>query len=329
MMQNAPRIDVIVPVYNGENFLSRSVESLLAQTFQDFVVTLVDDGSADGSAALCEQYAARDSRVRLLRQENAGPSAARNRAVERSEAAYIAFVDADDRVSENYLFALYTAAEHFGVPMAVSRLCREYPQPDGGMRRQLAPAIDRTSLERDRALAEACYERLFGCFACGRLVKREVAAAWPFPEGRIFEDSFAIWRQFMACDRVAYVPEAVYYYLQRPESLQHRSFEPHHLDLLDAAVDMIDMFQQEKMPPAVLAAGAYKVCRAAYVTAYHAAADLPYDAYRPVYDRARALLAQYRPALDPSALSARDHAAFRLMSSAPRVFYTAVRMKGK
>lgn len=329
MSAKSPLVDVIVPVYNGEEYLHRSVESLLAQSFDSFVVTLVNDGSTDGSGALCDRYAAeRPDHIRVLHQKNAGPSAARNRAVERSEARYIAFVDADDRVSENYLFELYTAAEHFGAPMAVARLCREYPQADGGARQVFAPTMERMCLERDRALAEACYERVFGCFACGRLVKREVAAACPFPEGRIFEDSFAIWRQFMACEKVAYVPEAVYFYRQRAESLQHRAFEPRHLDLLDAAEDMADMFRREKLPPTVLAAGAYKVCRAAYVTAYHAA-DLPYGEYRPVYDRARALLERYRPSLDGKALDGKDKARFRLVLCGGRVFYTVVRARKK
>ncbi len=328
MSARSPLVDVIVPVYNGEEYLPRCVESLLAQSFDRFVVTLADDGSTDGTGALCDKYAAQDSRVRVLHQNNAGPSAARNRAVERSEAQYVAFVDADDRVSENYLFDLYGAAEHWSADMAVSRLCREYPQADGGVRQIYAPTMERMCLERERALAEACYERVFGCFACGRLVKREIAAAWPFPEGRIFEDSFAIWRQFMASEFVAYVPEAVYFYWQRPESLQHRAFEPRHLDLLDAAEDMMGMFRKEEMPPAVLAAGAYKVCRAAYVTAYHAA-DLPYEQYRPVYDRARALLEQYRRGLDGKALDGKDRARFRLVRCGARVFYGVVRMRKK
>lgn len=96
-------ISVVVPIYNAERCLSRCVESLLCQTYRDFEVILIDDGSHDGSASICERYCLADSRVRYHRQANQGVSAARNKGIELALGNYIAFVDADDYVDKDYL----------------------------------------------------------------------------------------------------------------------------------------------------------------------------------------------------------------------------------
>ena len=96
-------ISVVVPIYNAEGCLSRCVESLLCQTHRDFEVVLIDDGSQDGSASVCERYCLADNRVRYHRQINQGVSAARNKGIELALGDYVAFVDADDYVEQNFL----------------------------------------------------------------------------------------------------------------------------------------------------------------------------------------------------------------------------------
>ena len=91
-------VSVIVPAYNVEDYLPRCLDSLLAQTFRDFELILVDDGSTDTTGAICDRYGETDARVRVLHQANAGVSAARNRALEIASGAFITFVDADDTV---------------------------------------------------------------------------------------------------------------------------------------------------------------------------------------------------------------------------------------
>ena len=100
-------ISVIVPVYNAERCLAACVDSLLAQTYADFEVLLVDDGSADTSPAICDRYAAADDRVRVIHQKNAGVGAARNAGLDAARGDYLAFVDADDTVLPDYLETLY------------------------------------------------------------------------------------------------------------------------------------------------------------------------------------------------------------------------------
>ena len=98
-----PVISVIVPVYNTEKYLSRCIDSILTQTFTDLELLLVDDGSTDKSGIICDEYALKDSRVRVFHKENGGVSFARNLGVQEARGNWIAFVDADDWILETYL----------------------------------------------------------------------------------------------------------------------------------------------------------------------------------------------------------------------------------
>ena len=101
---NSPKISVIVPVYKAEAYLHRCVDSLLAQTFQDFEVLLIDDGSPDRSGEICDEYAQKDSRIRVFHKENGGVSSARNLGLDNARGEWVTFVDSDDYVKPSYLF---------------------------------------------------------------------------------------------------------------------------------------------------------------------------------------------------------------------------------
>ena len=96
-----PKISVIVPVYNVEKYLHRCVDSILAQTFNDFELLLIDDGSKDKSGAICDEYAAKDSRVRVFHKENGGVSSARNLGLENAKGDWIIFIDSDDWIADD------------------------------------------------------------------------------------------------------------------------------------------------------------------------------------------------------------------------------------
>ncbi len=106
-----PELSIIVPVYRVEPYLRRCVDSILAQTFRDFELILVDDGSPDGCPAICDEYAAKDSRVLVIHQENRGVSAARNAALDIARGSYIGFVDSDDWIDPQMYEKLITAIQ--------------------------------------------------------------------------------------------------------------------------------------------------------------------------------------------------------------------------
>lgn len=115
----SPMISVIVPVYKAEQYLPQCIESILIQTFADFELLLIDDGSPDRCGEICESYARKDERIRVFHQQNSGVSAARNVGLQYAIGAYIAFVDADDWVSSDYLLHLYEALPEEGIGLVM------------------------------------------------------------------------------------------------------------------------------------------------------------------------------------------------------------------
>ena len=108
-----PLISVIIPVYNVEKYLRRCLDSVIAQTYQNLEIICVDDGSIDDSGKICDQYAVRDARIKVIHQENQGLSAARNRGIDAADGEYIAFVDSDDYILEDMFERLYIALTCF------------------------------------------------------------------------------------------------------------------------------------------------------------------------------------------------------------------------
>lgn len=129
------KISVIVPVYNTEKYLNRCVDSILAQTFTDFELILVDDGSTDGSGKMCDDYAGKDNRVKVFHKQNGGVASAKNLGIDNAIGEYINFIDSDDFVDENYLEVMYNANEECdmviaGVKYISSDNLKEYAKLD-------------------------------------------------------------------------------------------------------------------------------------------------------------------------------------------------------
>ena len=112
-----PLVSIIVPVYNVEQYLHKCVDSILRQTYRDFELILVDDGSPDGCGAICDEYAVKDNRVRVIHQKNQGAAAARNRGLNCAEGCYVAFCDSDDQVSPQWLEHLLNASAPDTLPI--------------------------------------------------------------------------------------------------------------------------------------------------------------------------------------------------------------------
>ena len=119
-----PNVSIIVPVYNAENTIQRCVDSILDQQYTDFELLLVDDGSQDGSGAICDAYAAQDARVRVFHQKNAGVSAARNHALDHAQGVYLQFLDSDDWITPDATRSLVRAAENHRCDLVIADFYR-------------------------------------------------------------------------------------------------------------------------------------------------------------------------------------------------------------
>lgn len=217
------RISVIIPIYNAEKYLSACMDSLLSQTYENLEIILVDDGSKDGSLTLCRAYEQKDSRVRVIHQENQGVSAARNAGLKMASGAYIAFVDADDYVETDYFQRLYQAITESAADMA----CCDYVEIlNGEPNPAAAPKV-----KRSRKLTDICEvyasiaagtEHYWSC-VWGKLIKADLAKKIAFTQDlRYGEDQVYMYDLFLQAPAICLDRYKGYYYVRNEDSATMR-----------------------------------------------------------------------------------------------------------
>lgn len=204
----APELSVVVPVYNVEQYVAACLDSVLAQSHADLEVVVVDDGATDDSAAIVERYAARDPRVRLLRQENQGLGAARNAGVAASRGRYLTFLDSDDVVPPDAYRAMMETLARTGSDLVVGTL-----REDHGTRQttgRLMAANHRR--RREGVILSDAPLLLADVFAQNKVYRRTFweGAGLAFPVGTRYEDQPTLTRAFLAADRIDVLPDTVY-----------------------------------------------------------------------------------------------------------------------
>lgn len=238
-----PKISIIIPVYKAEAFLARCMDSIFAQTFTDYEVILVDDGSPDKSGVMCDEYAAQDARVRVIHQENSGQAVARNRALDIAKGEYIAFVDSDDWVHPRYLEILLShAQQHHAAISVCGHRKTEIVVPHEAVQEDAAFVYIGKEFVRKGLLGEMenhvwlLWDKLFhrDCFATVRM-----------PEGRINEDNAIVYKMLYEADTVVCTEEPLYYYFQNENSTVNRAFHRKHLDWLLVPEEMIAYFTEK------------------------------------------------------------------------------------
>ncbi len=228
-------ISVIVPVYNAEQYLTNCIESILSQTFQDYELILIDDGSTDESGVICDEYARKNRQIKVIHQSNAGPSAARNRGLEESRGNYITFVDADDYVEMSYLEKLWQTLERYGADLVVGGMVVVREGKRSKRRKDMvAPEL---KMERMATREEAYRGMLEGkhalLFAWGKLYHRRLFQGLQYAEGEIYEDVKIICKLIERAERIVLTSYAGYFYIQRLGSITHEAMSHKHMILLE------------------------------------------------------------------------------------------------
>lgn len=233
-------ISVVIPVYRVEQYLRRCVDSVLAQTYTQIEVILVDDGSPDGCPAICDAYAREDGRVRVIHQKNAGLSGARNRGIEAAEGEWLAFVDSDDYLAPEFLERLYRACVDTDSEMSVCRweyVKGEQPIPECG-----SGAV-RTYSGREMLANLYRPDGAYFVVAWNKLYRRELFQDIRYPLGRIHEDEATTYRVYARVNRAAYVDSSLYGYFVTPTSIT-RGFNPKRMDWVYAVAERMDFFEK-------------------------------------------------------------------------------------
>ena len=240
-----PLISVIVPVYMAEKYLPACLDSLLAQTYQNFELLLVDDGSPDKCWEILQQYAARDARVRIFRKENGGVSSARNFGLRQAKGEYIGFVDSDDFVAPQYLEWMHRALQQTNTELAV---CGYRKVPKEADPAGIAPAAEKPEI-KTFLLAEYSFDYT-QCEAANQYVwrilyKRSLCKELYFDEQLfIGEDTFFFVQVLLQAKGLALVKAPLYFYRIWPESACQRPFTQKHYTAVEAWNRIYEMTQQ-------------------------------------------------------------------------------------
>lgn len=224
------KISVIIPVYKVEQYLHRCLESVLAQTYADLEVILVDDGSPDSCGAICDEYAQKDSRITVIHQENRGLSGARNAGLDIASGEYISFVDSDDAVAPRFLQVLSEMLEREGAQIAE---CGRVDVYDDSLPQPKQNACETEGFDAETAFALLLQNRKFHQTVWNKLYVRDVIGSLRFPEGKLHEDEFFTWQVFLNCEKTVWTNNALYFYYHRPGSIME-TFSSKRLDLFEA-----------------------------------------------------------------------------------------------
>ncbi len=222
-----PLISIIVPVYKVEAYLGKCVDSILAQTWKDFELFLVDDGSPDDCGKICDDYAKRDSRVTVIHKENGGLSDARNAALDQIHGEYIAFIDSDDYVSPEHIETLYETLSSTDSDIAIANMTSV---TDGVCNEEFyCPVNEKTVLE-----GKDIFKTIYQPCAQAKLYKRYLYEGIRFPIGKLYEDAFIYHDVLAKAKRVCLSGRNTYYYLIRQGSILHQEYRLAFTDIIDA-----------------------------------------------------------------------------------------------
>ena len=239
-------ISVIVPVYKVEPFLDKCIQSIVEQSYTNLEIILVDDGSPDQCPALCDQWAKKDSRIKVIHQKNAGLSAARNAGIDLAGGDYLAFVDSDDYIAPDMYEKLHTALVQNQADISECNFKMVYP--DGTHFYLKFCPLEDCVLTADQALS-AVEDNWVHTVQWNKLIKKEIYSQYRLPIGRIHEDEFAIHHLFAAANKIVCIQDALYYYVQRPDSIMSAEWNPRRLDWLYALFDRYAFYKSTNRDP--------------------------------------------------------------------------------
>ena len=241
------QISVIVAVYKMPEFLPRCIDSILNQTFRDLELILVDDGSPDNCGEICDAYAARDARVKVIHKENAGVCVARNTGLDwvyaNSDSQWIFFHDNDDWIHPETLERLLKAAQTLKTGIAICG----YQLTEGE-----EPVINQEDLQWVAWKPEDFYtQRFINATVCwGKLYHRSVFPGKRYPEGKYVEDEFLTYQLLFSQEILAVIAAPLYAYFVNPAGISKKTWQPKRLDAWDAYEQQIRFFAErgnEKM----------------------------------------------------------------------------------
>ncbi len=304
-------ISVIVPVYNVEKYLEECLDSIQNQTYSDIEVILVNDGSLDNSKDICEKYCKEDNRFKLINQDNQGQSVARNHGVAASTGEFIAFVDSDDIIRQDYLEVLirYMSEE---VDIVESQFTVHKKEFFNENYKEINVIFEGDSEEAVKAVPK----HVLSVNPVTKLYRRSVVEAVPYLEGLIFEDIYSGVGMLKYIRRIIKSDYTGYYYRQHGTSTMHRTFTEKNLNVFTVSDKLVEMYSdRENLLPYI---GSYLV----HVTTMHYQDYIRKDnPYAKVYNQK---LAEYVAITKKNQELARKSRMIRLYNVCPKYYNSII-----
>lgn len=240
-----PKISIIVPVYNVECYVEDCIKSILNQTFKDFELILVNDGSTDKSRYICEKYAQKDNRIKVINKANGGQADARNVGINLAMGKYVGFIDSDDTIDSTMFETLYNLCEYNDADISTCRLKLIKMDDNEKYDKQYTNSIQ---LLTNKEAIKLTYDgKLSGYSPCNKLYKSELFNEIKFPKGRIYEDASVLYKLYMKSNRIVFIDKPLYNYIRRVGSTTNRPFSQSRLDIVDMFKEKYD-FMNDNYP---------------------------------------------------------------------------------
>lgn len=283
-----PIVSVIVAVYNTEAYLTKCVESITGQTYKDLEIILVDDGSTDGSGAICDDLAGKDDRIVVIHKENGGLSSARNAALDVMKGQYIAFIDSDDYIDETYIEYLYGLIKDNDAQAAECKYRHVFEDDTKPL--SFEGKFDKIVYSGEEAVIQMFYQKTITNFACCKMFGKELFEDIRFPVGTQYEDLGTVYKTFLKADKVAVGGKAVYNYFQRSGSIMHSNFSMKKMDRIKVSSEI--MHYMENRSKALQDAAE---CRM-FVSAVQVLREIPLEdeTYKPQFNEISELINRHK-----------------------------------
>ena len=239
-------ISIVIPVYKVDQYLEQCILSVLNQTYKNLEILLIDDGSPDQSGTICDEWAKKDSRIKVIHKENGGLSDARNTGLNICNGEFIAFVDSDDFIAPTMMEELIAVLKKEGADIAeCNYLCFSDRQE---LFKKKAKSIRKvTGYSAEEALDLLLDETEFKYVVWNKLYRKNILDSLRFEVGKLHEDVFFTYQVFGICKKIIKYEVPLYYYRQRNESIMGNMFSIHNLDTLDARKEQY-LYMKEKFP---------------------------------------------------------------------------------
>jgi len=237
-------ISIVVPIYNVEKYLKKCIDSIISQTYTNLEIILIDDGSPDNCGKICDEYAQKDSRIKVIHKENAGVSQARNVGLDNASGKYITFVDSDDYIECEHIENLYNALKENNTQISQCNILKVNDKKE--VLEKLGYKESQIKSTKEILKESFGQHWVENAVVWNKIYDKKIFEGIRYPIGKIHEDEFVIYKVLYKVDKIALINEYSYNYRKNKNSIMGRRFNVERFDILNAFEERLKFFQERR-----------------------------------------------------------------------------------